>query len=251
MELTLPWWLIPSFALIAVLYSSVGHGGASGYLAILAFLPGAIQHPEQMASTALTLNLLVAGSGLVAFARAGYLVPALTWPFLVTSIPAAFLGGFTRVPVHVYALLLAGSLMIAAWRLTVHLKQREAEQAAVPSMRLALPIGAGIGWLSGVVGVGGGIFLSPVLLLAHWATAKQTAATAACFILINSAAGLAGRCARGAVEYGALWPLLAAAFAGGVIGSRLGARHLSGMSLKRMLAVVLVIASFKLLRLAI
>jgi len=116
-----------------------------------------------------------------------------------------------------------------------------------PSLVLALPTGGGIGWLSGVVGVGGGIFLSPLLLLLRWASPKQTAAASAAFILVNSAAGLGGRAVRSGLEYGTLWPLLAAALLGGRVGAHLGANHFSGHTIKRVLAVVLLVAAAKLL----
>jgi len=240
------WWLIPGFFVVAILYSSVGHGGASGYLAILSLVPAAFA-PDQMATTALTLNLVVAGMGWLAFARAGHFVGRLAWPFIVASIPAAFLGGAMSVSVHVYALLLAGALFIAALRLVMTIRQPQHVASRSPAAVVALPVGAGIGWLSGVVGVGGGIFLSPVLLLLRWANVKQTAAASACFILANSVAGLAGRFTRGGLDYGMLWPLLIAAFAGGVFGSRLGANHFSGTFLKRVLAIVLFLAAGKLL----
>jgi uncharacterized membrane protein YfcA len=246
MEPRLLWWLIPSFFLVAMLYASVGHGGASGYLAILALVPGGLL-PDQMATTALTLNLLVAGIGLLVFVRAGHFLGRLTWPFIIASTPAAFLGGLTPVPVRVYGLLLAVSLAVAAWRLLMSVGRREVDAIKAPALAVALPAGGGIGWLSGVVGVGGGIFLSPLMLLLRWASPKQAAASSACFILVNSASGLVGRFARGAIEYGTLWPLLIAAFTGGLIGSRLGANHFSGSLLKRLLAVVLVVASVKLM----
>ncbi|HAM42023.1 MAG TPA: hypothetical protein DDX89_00385 [Candidatus Omnitrophica bacterium] len=240
-------WLIPSFLVIALLYASVGHGGASGYLALLLLGPAALA-PDQMATTALTLNLLVAAMGWLAFARAGHFVGRLAWPFLAASIPAAFLGGATPVSVPAYEALLAGALFIAALRLFI--TGRHQDPLRPPRLGVAVPVGAGIGWLSGVVGVGGGVFLSPLLLLRRWANAKQTAAVSACFILVNSASGLAGRFARGAVDYGVLWPLLVAACVGGLVGSRLGANHFSGALLKRLLAVVLLVAALKLLRLA-
>lgn len=248
MDPTLLWWLIPSFFIVAVLYASVGHGGASGYLALLSLAPAALA-PDQMAATALTLNLFVAGMGWLAFARAGHFVGRLAWPFLVASVPAAFLGGATPVSVRIYAALLAGALFIAALRL--FMTGRHQDPLKPPRLGVAVPVGAGIGWLSGVVGVGGGVFLSPLLLLLRWANAKQTAAVSACFILVNSASGLAGRFVRGAVDYGTLWPLLLAAFAGGLLGSRLGANHFSGALLKRLLAVVLLVAALKLLRMVI
>lgn len=242
------WWLVPSFFVIAVLYASVGHGGASGYLAVLSFL-GA--RPGAMAMTALTLNLVVAGIALGSFARAGHLNGRLAWPFIAASVPAAFLGGATPVSVQMYAALLASSLFVGALRLAITVRRQEAGSITPPSWAVAVPVGAGIGWFSGVVGVGGGIFLSPLLLLLRWANAKQTAAASACFILVNSAAGLAGRFTRGATDYGMLWPLLMAACAGGLLGSRLGANHFSEMLLKRLLAVVLLTAAVKLLRMGI
>jgi uncharacterized membrane protein YfcA len=243
------WWLVPSFFIVAVLYASVGHGGASGYLALLSFVPAALA-PDQMATTALTLNLIVAGMGWLAFARAGHFAGRLVWPLLAASVPAAFLGGAMPVSVHTYAALLASSLFVAALRLAITVRSQEKGLIMPPTWVVAVPMGAGIGWLSGIVGVGGGIFLSPLLLLLRWTNIKQTAAASACFILVNSAAGLAGRVTRGAIDYGTLWPLLMAAFAGGLLGSRLGANHFSGVLLKRLLAVVLLVASLKLLRIA-
>jgi len=155
------------------------------------------------------------------------------------------------VVVRVYALLLAVALLLAALRLLVAPRQLlHGGFAHPPAALVAVPVGAGIGWLSGVVGIGGGIFLSPLLLLLGWATVPQTAAVSSGFIVVNSTAGLAGRFARGAVDYGVLWPLLLAAFAGGLLGSRLGANHFSGTLLKRLLAIVLIVAAGKLLVLA-
>lgn len=249
MDPTLLWWLVPSFFVVAVLYASVGHGGASGYLALLSLAPAALA-PDQMATTALTLNLIVAGMGWLAFVRAGHFVGRLAWPFLAASVPAAFLGGAMSVSVQIYAVLLAGSLLVAALRLVIAVRRQAEGSMKPPAWAVAVPVGAGIGWLSGVVGVGGGIFLSPLLLLLRWANVQQTAAASACFILVNSAGGLAGRFTRGAMDYGTLWPLLMAAFAGGLVGSRLGANHFSATLLKRLLVVVLLVASLKLLRMA-
>lgn len=238
------WWLIPVFFVIALVYASVGHGGASGYLAVLSFV---VVRPDEMATTALTLNLFVAGIALASFVRAGYFIGRLTWPFVVMSVPTAFLGGLIPVPVRIYAMLLAAALCVAAFRLAVEMKTRSESSTRLPSLAVAMPVGGGIGWLSGVVGVGGGIFLSPLLLLLRWATPKQVAATSAAFILINSAAGLIGRAVRAGLVYGTLWPLLLAALFGGLVGAHLGANHFSGRALKKVLAVVLLIAAAKLL----
>ncbi len=238
------WWLIPTFFVIALLYASVGHGGASGYLAALSFVA---VRPDEMATTALTLNVVVATMALISFRRAGHFDGRLAWPFLAASVPAAFVGGLMPVPVRLYQILLAIALGVAAIRLAVNFRGRENDRAVRPRLAFALPVGGGIGWLSGVVGVGGGIFFSPLLLLLRWASPKQTAAASAAFILVNSVAGLGGRAVRSGFEYGTLWPLLAAALLGGWVGAHLGANHFSGQTLKRLLAVVLLIAAAKLL----
>lgn len=239
--------LILSFLIfmVAILYSSVGHGGASGYLAVLSFFAIA---PNEMSSTALLLNVLVASVGTVAFMRAGHFKLGIAWPFIVTSVPAAFFGGLLPVVDKIYFLLLAAVLLIAAIRMVfVNAAKLNEENIRKLSHSLALPAGGGIGLLSGIVGVGGGIFLSPIMIFMKWATAKQTAAVSALFIVVNSLAGLGGRLARGGLEFGYIWILVAAAFAGGLIGSHLGANRYSSVTLRRLLGVVLVIASIKLL----
>jgi len=230
--------------LVAALYSSVGHGGASGYLATLSFFGIA---PAQMATTALVLNTLTATTSFTAYVRAGYLSLALTWPFLVASVPAAFVGGLAHLKDRTYFLLLAVILTGAAIRLAMSLPASGDGQRTNPPPRTpALASGAGIGLLSGMVGVGGGIFLSPIMVLMKWADAKQTAATSAIFIVVNSIAGLAGRAVGGALQFGLLAPLLLAAFLGGLVGSHTGANKFTGLTVRRLLAVVLVIAAFKL-----
>ena len=230
--------------LVAALYSSVGHGGASGYLAILSFFALA---PAMMSSTALILNVLVAGIGVVAFSRAKHLSLRLSWPFIILSIPAAFLGGLVRIPDNTYFLLLAFALFAAAVRLAFSftLKGNEGILHA-PSMVIALPIGGVVGFLSGIVGVGGGIFLSPIMILRRWADPKRTSAVSALFIVVNSIAGIVGRAARGGFEFSAAVPFIVAAFLGGLAGSHLGANKFSGMTLRRILSAVLLIAAFKL-----
>lgn len=238
------WWLVPAFFVIALLYASVGHGGASGYLAALSFIA---VRPDEMATTALTLNVVVATMALISFQRAGHFDGKLAWPFLAASVPAAFVGGLVPMPVRLYQVLLAVALCVAALRLAITVPGQEENRVVRPSLALALPVGGGIGWLSGAVGVGGGIFLSPLLLLLRWASPKQTAAASAAFILANSVAGLGGRAVRSGFEYGTLWPLLAAALLGGWVGAHLGANHFSGQTLKRLLAIILLIAAAKLL----
>jgi len=237
--------LVVCLVFISFLYASVGHGGASGYLALLSFFTIA---PHEMATSALCLNLLVAGLAFRAFWKAGYFSPDLTWPFIVASIPCAFIGGFLPVSTPLYKLLLALTLSAAAFRLMVYIpKGQDYSYLAIPKLAVALPTGGAIGLLSGMVGVGGGIFLSPLLLLKGWADPKRIAATSAIFILANSAAGLLGRWIGGQMQIGTLFPMVIAALFGGWLGARLGANHFSGITLRRLMGLVLVIAVFKLL----
>lgn len=230
---------------VAVLYSSVGHGGASGYLAVLSLFAVA---PATMSSTSLVLNVLVATTSLVAYYRAGYLSLKLAGPFMLLSIPAAFVGGLVHISDRTYFLILALVLLAAAFRLGISLPSSSAEGPNKDvNLFASLAIGGAIGLLSGVVGVGGGIFLSPVLLLKRWADPKQTSAVAAVFIVVNSLAGLGGRFLRGGLEFGSFVPLIVAAFLGGIVGSYYGANKLSGLVLRRLLAIVLVLAAIKLI----
>lgn len=240
--------MYPLIFLVALAYSSVGHGGASGYLAVLALFGFA---PKDMASSALALNLLVAGTSFFAYWRSGHFSLKLFWPFALASIPMAALGGLLDIPPQIYAGLLMVSLIFAASRLALaRLKKGEIEVSRPPSLRLALPIGAGIGLLSGVVGIGGGIFLSPLLILMKWSDAKQTAAVSAAFIWVNSAAGLYGHMARKSLNGPELWTLVLVAFLGGLIGSQWGSRQFSHLTLRRILAGVLTIAAVKMFALA-
>ena len=230
----------------AGLYSMVGHAGASGYLAAMAIYGLA---PAVMKPSALVLNLLVATIATVQFARAGHFAWDRFWPFALTSIPFAFLGGALAIPDVAYRRVVGVVLVYAAWRLFFFSSARApgAERKPVPRL-LALPIGAGIGFLSGLVGVGGGIFLSPLLLLAGWADARTTAGVSAAFILVNSAAGLLGHVTSVRLLPPGMAGLGAAAVAGGLLGSTLGSRRLAPPMLRRLLAVVLVVAAVKLIR---
>lgn len=247
MDFSFPIILVISFLFfgVAFLYSSVGHGGASGYLAVLSFFAVA---PITMSTTALILNVLVAGTALLSFSRAKHLDVRFTWPFIATSVPAAFLGGLVHVAASVYYLILAIVLLLASLRFLFEVRPRPGEQIfESPSWVIAFIVGAVIGFVSGLVGVGGGIFLSPLILLAGWGDAKKTAATSAAFIFVNSVAGLAGRVVRGTFAVGALLPFVVATFAGGILGSYLGAQRYSNRTIRRLLGVVLLIASIKLI----
>ena len=235
--------IILAIFIVAVLYSSVGHGGASGYLAVMAFLA---VPPEITRPTALTLNLFVASIAFIQFYRAGFFKWSLFWPFAVTSIPFAFLGGMIKLPTEVYKLVLGFVLLFAAFRLAWKFAS-DNEVIEPPKLWMALIIGAGIGLLSGLVGVGGGIFLTPVLLLMHWSETKTAAGVSALFILVNSAAGLLGNYEQFRVLPSDVWFWIGAAVAGGLVGSMLGAKKFDSLTLRRVLAVVLMFAAVKLI----
>lgn len=229
--------------IVATLYSMVGHGGASGYLAVLS-LTG-LNHME-MASTALVLNVLVATLSSYAYARAGHLKWRLALPFVILSIPCAFVGGLIHIPDKIYESLLVIVLLYSAWRLLFFTnKLLKPEDRRRPSKFAALVSGALLGLLSGMVGIGGGIFLSPLLLFKRWATPQETSAIAALFIVVNSFAGIAGRITGGHFSVASCEPYLVAALLGGALGSHLGANRLSREAVCRVLAAVLMTAVCK------
>lgn len=229
---------------VALLYASVGHGGASGYLAVMALFS---LSPEALKPTALLLNILVAGIAVIAFTRAGYFRWRLFWPFASTSIPASFLGGAVSLPTDFYRSLLGAILLFAALRLLMCRGSAPAQATRELPVAIALLAGAMIGLLSGLTGVGGGIFLGPLLLFFGWAGVRETAAVSALFVVANSAAGLLGH--LGSLQaVPAFAPLLAVtAVAGGLAGARLGSRRLPPAAIVRLLGVVLTIAGIKLI----
>lgn len=233
--------LAAAFFVGATLYSSVGHAGASGYLAAMAFLG---MPTPMMRPTALVLNLLVASIAAVRFARAGFFSWQLFWPFALGSIPLAFIGGGITLPGNWYRVLVGIVLWAAAVRLWLDLRVPGATH--LPSRSVAIGCGAFIGLLAGLTGTGGGIFLSPLLLFMGWAETRETGGVAAAFILANSAAGLAGN--PGSLSH--LPPQLplwaTAAVLGGLIGSELGSRRLGTPTFRRVLGVVLLVAGAKL-----
>jgi uncharacterized membrane protein YfcA len=231
----------------AMLYSSVGHAGASGYLAAMALLS---VDPAVMKPTALSLNILVASIATYQFARAGCFSWKLFWPFAVASVPAAYIGGAVTLPGEYYRPLVGVVLLFAAIRLLFAKQPAAQPQFKRPSMILRLVSGAGIGPLSGLTGTGGGIFLTPLLLFMGWAGTKQSSGVSAAFILINSVAGLVGHLS-GLQHLPSAIPVWAtAAVAGGLVGSYYGSRRLRSVTLRRLLALVLVVAGLKLVALA-
>ena len=225
-----------------LLYSSVGHAGASGYLAAMALFGLA---PEVMKPTALTLNILVATIATFQFYRAGFFSWNKFWPFAVSSIPFAFIGGAISLPDHYYKQIVGIILLFAAYHFYSHRQKAIANVSSPVPVPLAVLSGAGIGLLSGTVGVGGGIFLSPLILFMGWAGTKQTAAVSAAFILMNSIAGLGGHLASVKFLPAQIYVFAIAALIGGIIGSGLGSRRLANHTLYSLLAVVLVIAGVK------
>jgi len=242
----MPWILIPLFLLVAALYSSVGHGGASGYLALFAL--SGIAAPSVI-PVALVLNITVAAISFFNYWRSGHFSLSLLLPFVVTSMPAAYLGGLMAVGDEVFRLVLGVALLLVAVRLLFirELPQRSGSMSRTQQWVLASSIGLVLGLLSGMVGIGGGVFLSPVILLLGWADIKGTAAVSSAFIVLNSVSGLLGHIARGAHTELPIVILVAAVVLGGFLGSRLGAQRLSTKHLQLALGLVLVVAGGKLI----
>jgi len=226
---------------VALLYSSVGHAGASGYIAVLTLFGLGV---EVIRPTALALNILVAAIGFIQWWRGGHFSWPLFWPFALLSVPAAFFGGWLHVPSHYLKILIGLVLWFSAWRLL----QRGQDPVDIvrPSLPTAVASGAGIGFLSGLTGTGGGIFLTPLMLFCRWAKVKEAAAVSSLFILANSSSGLAGYVESGRELPDFAWPLAIVVAVGGFIGSRLGSLHLPVRYVSVLLAVVLLIAGTKL-----
>jgi uncharacterized protein len=228
---------------IAFLYSSVGHGGASGYLALMTIFafPVAIMKPS-----ALLLNLFVSSISFFFYYRMNYFRPKLFYPFAIASIPAAFLGGFVTLDHAAYKIILGIVLVFAALRLfgIFNFKEKKAVTINIP---LALVIGFAIGLVSGMLGIGGGIILSPILLFLGWANIKESAAISSLFIFVNSFAGLLGFFLAGKTIPTESFYLVPIAVTGGVLGGFYGSGYFSNKTLKFVLGTVLLMASVKLI----
>lgn len=236
------WLIFAGIPLMAFLYAMVGHGGASAYLALMALLSFS---PEVMRPTALILNLFVAGISFVQFWRAGFFKPRLFLVFAISSIPFSYLGGLQEVDERVYKKILGVLLLFAIARmLGLFGKANKKQEVNWP---LGLAVGAAVGYLSGLIGIGGGIILSPVILLLGWGNVKETAAVSALFIWVNSLAGLLGQLQSGIEVAQDIYLLLGLAIVGGIFGATLGSKKLSFTHLNWILSAVLILASVKLL----
>ncbi|NEW81820.1 MAG: sulfite exporter TauE/SafE family protein [Mariniphaga sp.] len=231
-----------SLFVIAFLYSSVGHGGGSGYLALMAIVGIA---PEFMRSTSLTLNIFVSLIAFIAYFNAGFFRSALIIPFLLSSIPMAYIGALLPIQPTVYKIILAIFLHIAIARM-LFIPNAVTEQSKKPPFAMALLIGAVLGLLSGMIGIGGGIILSPILILLHWANMKEAAAASALFIFLNSISGLVGLFHTGFNFNPHIISWIVVGVAGGIAGSYSGSFKIHANQLKYILATVLLVASIKL-----
>lgn len=228
--------------IVAFLYASVGHGGASGYLALMALFSFV---PETMKPTALLLNLFVSIISFYYYYKEGYFNKNLFLSFALSSIPFAFLGGIIEVDASLYKKVLAILLIFAILKM---LNTIETKRDSIKKVKLwqGLILGSIIGFFSGLIGIGGGIILTPIILLLHWGSMKEAAAVSALFIFVNSAAGLIGQLTSGTTIEANMFILVAIAIIGAVLGSYYGSRKINNKHLKHILAFVLIIACIKL-----
>ena len=236
--------LIPLIFLVALLFSSVGHGGASGYLAAMA-LVGVT--PEQMRPAALVLNIFVASIAVFKFYRAGAFSWTLFVPLGIASIPAAFIGGTLSLPSHIYKPIIGAVLLLAAWHIYGHAKSLDNDILKKVSAPVLLGVGTSLGLLSGLTGIGGGVFLSPLLLFFKWGETKVISGVAAAFILVNSISGLIGILIKSPILPRALPYWVLAAVLGGLIGAEYGSRRLANPIIRMLLALVLLLAGSKMI----
>lgn len=227
---------------VAFLYAAVGHGGASGYLALMAIYGIA---PDVMKPTALLLNLFVSGSAFLQFYRGKHFIKKIFIPLAIASIPMSFVGGMLVIEDHLYKKILGALLLLPVIRL-FFFANTERSGLREPNSYISLFVGGSIGLLSGMIGIGGGIILSPVLLLLKWTDQKQTAAISALFIFVNSVAGLAGQFTKGIAFNNNMLLYVVIAFSGGLLGAYFGSSRFNQNVLKNVLGVVLFMAAIKL-----
>ena len=237
------WIFLACLPVVAFLYAAVGHGGASGYLALMALFSFA---PEEMKPTALLLNLFVAAISFLHYWKAGYFNWRLFLAFAIGSIPLSYYGGTLNVDPKIYKVIL-GVLLIFAILKMLNVFGKESEVIKQPNWIIALLVGAAIGFFSGLIGIGGGIILSPVILLLHWGKMKEVAAVSALFIWVNSAAGMAGQLQTG-VEFGSnSWLFVGLTVVGGFFGAYIGSSKMNNSTVRYLLAFVLLLAAVKLI----
>jgi len=237
------WLFLLLLFAVAFFYSSVGHGGASGYLALMAIFGMA---PAVMKSSALLMNICVSLISFIHYYQGGHFKWKLFLPFAIASVPASFLGALVTVDAGLYKKILGALLLFPILRL-LGVFGKESEETKSLNFIAALILGASIGFLSGMIGIGGGIILSPIILLFHWAKMKETAAISALFIFVNSISGLAGLISKGLIIEPAVYLWIAITLTGGFAGAYLGSRKIQSPVLKKILAFTLLLASIKLL----
>jgi uncharacterized membrane protein YfcA len=242
---SMPLWLPVAFFIIALLYAAAGFGGGSAYLAVLAVSGMAYQSVPQ---TALLCNVVVTVGGVWHFHRGGHLDLKRVLPFFALSVPAAYVGGRVELGRDLFNVLLGVSLVAAGIHMMLpRTAAQRRELTTAQEWLIGAPVGAALGFVSGVVGIGGGVFLAPILLLAGWTTPKQTAAATSMFILVNSVAGLAGHLVKAVYIGWMTIPLAVAALVGGQLGSRAGSYRLSSAGVRRLLAAVIIVVGLRLL----
>lgn len=239
--------LIISFFFVALIYSSVGFGGGSSYLALMA-QPFFGLLPETIRPAALLCNIVVVTGGTIIYYREGKISWKEIWPFLVASVPMAFIGGYWKLKDDTFFVLLGFTLLLAS--VFLWLKPKEEERSNLKSVGGPILLGGGIGFLSGLVSIGGGIFLAPILHLLNWFEAKRIAALASVFILVNSIGGLIGQFAAGLqnFKWDFILPLLIAVLMGGQIGSRLSAKKFNTIYIRRITAILILTAALNILK---
>ena len=242
LEINHIWLFLILLPLVALLYASVGHGGASGYLALMALFSFS---PEMMKPTALLLNLFVAGIAFYHYYKAGYFNKSLFFPFALSSIPFAFVGSMIEIDAGLYKKILGVLLLFAILKM-LHVFGNKKTQIREVRLWQGLLFGSFIGFFSGLIGIGGGIILTPIILLFHWGNMKAAAAVSALFIWVNSAAGLMGHFSSGFKISNESFVLVALALIGGFLGSYYGSKKLNNSALRYVLIIVLTLASIKL-----